>query len=132
MAAGSEGRLGNDGKQSTSTRRRGRGGEATGEHPHRNMKLLECLLDGGERRNGGAASGRSTAMAAATGKLRALGVFSGRRRLRLGGEARARGALNRVAVSLGVQARDTARAGRRRTAVGLELESEPVAEKGTV
>jgi hypothetical protein len=59
-----------------SKERRERGREMAGEHPHRNAKLLECLLDGGERRSGGAASGRSTAMAAAE-ELGALG-FLGR------------------------------------------------------
>jgi hypothetical protein len=34
-----------------STRKRGRGREAAGEHPHHNAKLLECLLDGGERQH---------------------------------------------------------------------------------
>jgi hypothetical protein len=103
-----------------------------GEHPHRNAKLLECLLDGGERRNGSAASVRSSALAAVTGKLRALRVFSGGRWLRLRGEARARGALNRVAASLGMRAQDAAWVGWRRTAVRLGLESEPVTGKGTV
>jgi hypothetical protein len=110
----------------------GEKGSTGGRASHHNVKLLECLLDGGERRNGGAASGRSTAMVAATGKLRALRVFSGGRRLRLGREARAQGALIRVAASLGVRARDAARVGWCRTVVGLGLKSEPVARKGTV
>jgi hypothetical protein len=67
-----------------------------GEHPHRNAKLLECLLDGGERRNGAAVSGRSTpAMAAAEG-LGCLG-FLMREMVAAWGKARAWGALNRVA-----------------------------------
>jgi hypothetical protein len=81
-----------------STGKRGRGEEAAGEHPHRNAKLLQCLLDGGERRNGGTASDRSTAMAAA-GKLRALMVFNEGGGCSLG------------ARSLGVWARGSARCG---------------------
>jgi hypothetical protein len=45
-----------------------------GEHPHRKVKLLECLLDGGEQQSGGAVSGRSTAMAAVE-ELGALGFL---------------------------------------------------------
>jgi hypothetical protein len=78
-----------DGEQSTSTRRWGRGEEVAGEHPHSNTKLLECLLDGGERRSDGNDGGRS-AEAAVAGKALALRVFRAERRLRLGGEARAR------------------------------------------
>jgi hypothetical protein len=79
-----------DGEQITSTGRRERGEEAAGEHPHRNAKLLECLLNDGERRSGGAASGRS-AEATTAGKASALRVFRAERGLRLGGEARAQG-----------------------------------------
>jgi hypothetical protein len=70
--------------------RRGRGEEAAGENPHRNTKLLECLLDGGEQRSGENDGGRS-AEAAVAGKASALMVFWAERWLRLGGEARARG-----------------------------------------
>jgi hypothetical protein len=75
-----------DGEQIASTGRQGRGEEAAGEHPHHNVKLLECLLDGGEWPSGGAASGRSMAMAVAE-ELRCLG-FQHRPRLRLGEELR--------------------------------------------
>jgi hypothetical protein len=46
MAAGGEVRLENDGEQLVSTGKQGRGEETAGEHPYRNAKLLECLLDG--------------------------------------------------------------------------------------
>jgi hypothetical protein len=47
--------------------KQGGGGEAAGEYPHPNAKLLERLFVGGKRRNGGAASSRSLAMAAVEG-----------------------------------------------------------------
>jgi hypothetical protein len=70
--------------------KRGRGEEVAGENPHCNVKLLECLLNDRERWSGGIASGQSMVVAAA-GKASALRVFWAERRLRLGGEARARG-----------------------------------------
>jgi hypothetical protein len=80
IAAGDGGRqrgaARDDGGPIASTGKRGRGREATGEHPYRNVMLLESLLDGGERWSGGAASGRGTAMAAAAGKLLALRFLS--------------------------------------------------------
>jgi hypothetical protein len=52
------------------------GGEekAASKNPHHNAKLLEQLLDGGEQRSGGAASGRSTE-AVAVEELGRLGFF---------------------------------------------------------
>jgi hypothetical protein len=41
-----------NGELIVSTGRQGRGEEAASDHPHHNAKLLECLLDGGERRYG--------------------------------------------------------------------------------
>jgi hypothetical protein len=41
--------------------RQRRGGKAAGENSHRNAELLEHLLDGRERWNGGAPGGRSAA-----------------------------------------------------------------------
>jgi hypothetical protein len=52
MAASGKGRLGNDGEKLVSTGKWGRGEEVAGEHPHRNVKLLECWLDSGERPRG--------------------------------------------------------------------------------
>jgi hypothetical protein len=75
-----------DGEQTTSMGKRGRGEEAAGKHPHRNTKLLECLLDGGERRSDGNDGGRSTEATMAA----RLGLCERRRPLRLGGEARVR------------------------------------------
>jgi hypothetical protein len=45
-------RRGNAGEQLVSTGKQGRGEEVAGEHPHRNVKLLECWLEGGERQRG--------------------------------------------------------------------------------
>jgi hypothetical protein len=63
-----------------------------GEHPHRNTKLLECMLDGGKRQSGGVASGRSTAMAAPE-DLDALGFFRRNDGCSLGEKLGHRGAL---------------------------------------
>jgi hypothetical protein len=64
-ARGAAEATGDDGGSIASTGKQGRGREAAGEHPHRNAKLMERLLEGGERWSGGAPSGPSTAMAAA-------------------------------------------------------------------
>jgi hypothetical protein len=53
-----------DGEQFASMGRRGRGEEAAGENPHHNAKLLECLLDGRERRSDGNDGDRSEEAAA--------------------------------------------------------------------
>jgi hypothetical protein len=84
-----------------STGKQGRGKEAAGEYPHPNAKLLELLLDGGERRSGGAASDRGTAVmvaAEAPGARvsRAKGSGYG-----LGRGARAWGCLNRAGQASG-------------------------------
>jgi hypothetical protein len=71
-----------DDEQFACTGRRGRGGEAAGENPHRNVELLEHLLNGGEWRSDGAASGRGVEATAAE-ELGRLRVFGRRRRLRL-------------------------------------------------
>jgi hypothetical protein len=44
-----------DGEQLARIGKRDRGEEAASENPHHNAKLLERLLDGGERRSDGAA-----------------------------------------------------------------------------
>jgi hypothetical protein len=68
-----------DGKQFVSMGRWGIGEETAGENPHRNAKLLECFLDGGERWTDGAASGRGmeAAVAEELGRFRVLGEGSG-------------------------------------------------------
>jgi hypothetical protein len=47
--------------------RRGRGGNGEGDAPYRNAELLGQLLDGGERRSGGASGARGAAAAGMRG-----------------------------------------------------------------